>query len=89
MDNLTVKLQNSTIDYDLENGFVWAIHAGENIFQACLALRVDGNGFKKVIDRNDSGYDWGMSGDHNSDNATENNLHEFLKLAAKNAIRVI
>jgi hypothetical protein len=48
----------ASIDFDLEDGFVWANNsqANTNLFQACLQPRVDGKGYKKEIAYDDSGY---------------------------------
>jgi hypothetical protein len=65
--NILKKSDITSIEFDLENGFVWA--QGEklnsNLFQACLVRRVDGKGFKKEINCSDSGYDEGLCADHN------------------------
>ncbi len=55
------------IEFDLENGFVWAESEADysNLFQACLVQRVDGKGFKKEINASDSGYDEGLCADYN------------------------
>ena len=57
-------------DYDTETGFGWirAIDTDneEIYFQACLVQRADGRGYKKTIAQNDSGADWGLSGDANT-----------------------
>ena len=61
------KADIESIECDLVNGFVWAEgkELNSNLFQACLVQRADGNGYKKEIDCDDSGYDWGLCSDHN------------------------
>jgi hypothetical protein len=65
--NILKNADIENIECDLESGFVWAEgeQSNSNLFQACLVQRVDGKGYKKEINCDDSGYDWGLSADHN------------------------
>ena len=83
-----------TIDYDLENGFVFMQNTDldKTVFQVCLIQREDGNGFKKAIDSSDCGYKEGMCGDLNfqyTDLETIEIVKEFFfTLARKAGIRI-
>jgi len=92
MNNLATR-----IEIDLENGFAYATDdLGENnYFQACLVSKTDKNGeflrHRKMIDSEDTGYDWGVCGDHNSSIEVDNqeSLNKFLELAKNNGIIII
>lgn len=81
------------INVDLINGFIYATdqHGIDNYFQACIVIDDCGTKYKRVIDSDDCGYDWGICGDYNASiNAdTEQHLREFLHLAKKNGIKII
>ena len=89
-----MKTMHNAIDVavDVEQGFAWA-HDGDervNLFQACLLPRKDGKGFKKAIDRNDCGHDWGVSGEHNdAAGADEEDFAAFIKLARQCGIKIV
>jgi len=58
-----------TCGYDLEHGFAWiTIDDGSKQglpLQACLEQRIDGNGSKKSINKNDDGMTDGICADAN------------------------
>lgn len=84
-----INFDNATIEYDLEYGFAWAEdESGKNLFQVSLESRSDHNGFKKEINADDCGWDWGLCGDNNGD-ATHQDLVNFLKLARKYGFKIV
>ena len=57
------------IDYSTDEGFGWIVFthdSEEYTLQTCLMERKDKHGYKKVVDAEDSGIDWGLCGDANN-----------------------
>lgn len=92
-----MKLENlniSKVEYDLENGFFWVEFDNDKSIQCCLIERKDGKGFRKAIDMNDNGYDWGMCEDVNRWAFNENGegdhvLVFLLKQARKAGLQIV
>ena len=92
----------STIETNLENGFVYATDEKgiNNYFQCCLeerTFKTESKRYVLAIDSDNSGSSEGLSGEHNSsvgavvyDNEKDKETFtDFLKLARKNGIRII
>lgn len=84
-----MRMQDYSIEFDLESGFAHEMREGKNIFQVCLVTRSDGKGYKKEIDSRDCGWNDGICGDWNTSVHTDAGyLEEFLKKARKAGIRI-
>lgn len=54
-----------TVNVDTEYGFACIVTSDDLTIQCCLEERVDGMGYKKMIDASDCGEYWGICGDEN------------------------
>ena len=82
-------------DYNCEYGFFWIqIEYKQKLYwpQCCLNQRNDENGYKKEINIDDCGYDWGSCGDYTSlipEEIAEKAFKLMISQARKEGIRTI
>lgn len=54
-----------TVDADTQTGFAHVLTTDNLCIQCCLVQRKNGEGYKKAVDKNDSGINDGICGDVN------------------------